>query len=60
MSQVQLSGKIAIITGAARGIGFEIGRALAHAGAQVGLVDVNATEAEQAAGVSIGLVDSDT
>ena len=49
MSQVQLSGKIAIITGAARGIGFEIGRALAHSGAQVGLVDVNATEAEQAA-----------
>jgi 3-oxoacyl-[acyl-carrier protein] reductase len=48
MSHILLAGKTAIITGAARGIGFEIGRALAQAGAQVGLVDVNQTEVEQA------------
>jgi 3-oxoacyl-[acyl-carrier protein] reductase len=49
MSQIHLAGKTAIVTGAARGIGFEIGRALAHAGAQVGLADVNQAEAGQAA-----------
>jgi 3-oxoacyl-[acyl-carrier protein] reductase len=49
MSHILLAGKTAIVTGAARGIGFEISRALARAGAQVGLVDVNQTEAKQAA-----------
>jgi 3-oxoacyl-[acyl-carrier protein] reductase len=49
MNHIHLAGKTAIITGAARGIGFEIGRALAQAGAKVGLVDVNQAEAAQAA-----------
>jgi 3-oxoacyl-[acyl-carrier protein] reductase len=49
LNEINLAGKTAIITGAARGIGYEIGRALALAGAQVGLVDVNLPEAEQAA-----------
>jgi len=54
LNQINLSGKIAVVTGAARGIGFEIGRALALAGAQVGLVDVNLEEAEQAAATLAG------
>ncbi len=41
-----LKNKIAVVTGAARGIGFEIARILAQAGACVGLVDVNASEIE--------------
>ena len=54
LNQIDLAGKIAVVTGAARGIGFEIGRALALAGAQVGLVDVNLEEAEQAAATLTG------
>lgn len=49
MNQIHLAGKTAIVTGAARGIGFEISRALAQAGAKVGLVDWDAAQAEQAA-----------
>lgn len=49
LNQINLAGKTAVVTGAARGIGFEIGRALALAGARVGLVDVNLAEAKQAA-----------
>lgn len=44
-----LNGKVAVITGGARGIGFEIGQKLAEAGACVGLVDVNQPEVEAAA-----------
>jgi 3-oxoacyl-[acyl-carrier protein] reductase len=47
--RAMLDGKIAIVTGAGRGIGFEIGRALAAAGAAVALVDVDGTLVEQAA-----------
>jgi len=35
MVNFSLEGKIALITGAAHGIGFSIGRALAEAGAQI-------------------------
>jgi NAD(P)-dependent dehydrogenase (short-subunit alcohol dehydrogenase family) len=44
-----LEGKVAIVTGAARGIGLEIAEQLAAAGTCVGLVDVDAYEAAQAA-----------
>lgn len=42
-------GKVAIVTGSARGIGFAIGQELAKAGARVALVDLKADLAEQAA-----------
>lgn len=45
-----LDEKIAIVTGAGRGIGFEIGRTLAAAGAAVALVDIDVELVEQAAG----------
>jgi 3-oxoacyl-[acyl-carrier protein] reductase len=41
MTQTTLDGKCAIITGAARGIGLEVARVLAQAGAAVALVDVD-------------------
>jgi NAD(P)-dependent dehydrogenase (short-subunit alcohol dehydrogenase family) len=44
-----LSGKTALVTGGARGLGFAMGRALGNRGARVMLFDVNATEAEAAA-----------
>ena len=42
-------GKVAIVTGSARGIGFAIGQELAKAGARVALVDLKADLAKQAA-----------
>ena len=44
-----LQGKVAIVTGGARGIGLEIGRALAGAGAMVALGDVQGGLAETSA-----------
>jgi NAD(P)-dependent dehydrogenase (short-subunit alcohol dehydrogenase family) len=44
-----LEGKAAIVTGAARGIGFEISRVLARAGAMVTLVDLRADDVREAA-----------
>ena len=44
-----LNGRVAIVTGAGRGIGFEIARTLAMAGAATALVDVDGPLAEQAA-----------
>lgn len=44
-----LDTRVAIVTGAGRGIGFEIAGRLAAAGARVGLVDVNAEDVVQAA-----------
>jgi NAD(P)-dependent dehydrogenase (short-subunit alcohol dehydrogenase family) len=45
----QLIGKVAIVTGAARGIGLAIARRYAHEGAQVVLADVLADAVEKAA-----------
>jgi NAD(P)-dependent dehydrogenase (short-subunit alcohol dehydrogenase family) len=49
MSEMMFEGKVAIVTGSARGIGFAIGQELAKAGARVALVDLKADLAEQAA-----------
>jgi NAD(P)-dependent dehydrogenase (short-subunit alcohol dehydrogenase family) len=46
---MQLEGKVAVVTGAARGIGLGIARHLAAAGAKVALVDLDAGEAAAAA-----------
>ncbi|HRK41791.1 MAG TPA: L-iditol 2-dehydrogenase [Gemmobacter sp.] len=50
---MRLTGKTALITGAARGIGLEFARAYIAEGARVALADINA-EAAQAAAASLG------
>ncbi len=47
MNQIMLKNKSAIITGAARGIGLEIARVLAQAGARVALIDLDKELAQQ-------------
>jgi NAD(P)-dependent dehydrogenase (short-subunit alcohol dehydrogenase family) len=49
VARYELSGKVALVTGAARGIGFETARALIGRGASVVLVDLAADDAERAA-----------
>ncbi|SMR45420.1 unnamed protein product [Zymoseptoria tritici ST99CH_3D1] len=49
LSQFQLDGKVAAVTGGARGIGLEVTRALAEAGAKVALVYTSSKDAEESA-----------
>ena len=49
MAAYELNGKVAIVTGAARGIGFATARALIARGASVAVVDLDPGAAEQAA-----------
>ncbi len=49
MSSFQLPGKVALVTGGARGIGFQTARALHQKGAAVVIVDLDPVDAERAA-----------
>ncbi|KAK4508441.1 hypothetical protein PRZ48_002179 [Zasmidium cellare] len=49
LSQFQLNGKVAAVTGGARGIGLEVVRALAEAGAQVALIYTSSKDADATA-----------
>ena len=53
MSGLDLNGRVALVTGAARGIGLETARALHARGASVALLDLDQKQAEAAAG-SVG------
>ncbi len=49
MPSYDLSGKVALVTGAARGIGFEAARQLHLCGASVAVLDLDAEQAREAA-----------
>jgi NAD(P)-dependent dehydrogenase (short-subunit alcohol dehydrogenase family) len=54
-SRMDISGKTAIVTGAASGIGLGIATALAEAGANVVMADIQKDAVEQAAHASLAL-----
>lgn len=58
--QVDLAGKVAVVTGAARGIGRAIADALANNGARVAYTDLSLSEAETAAQAANATSTSDT
>lgn len=49
MNAIDLTAKVAVVTGAAQGIGFAVAQRLIHSGATVACWDVNANAAEKAA-----------
>jgi 2-dehydro-3-deoxy-L-rhamnonate dehydrogenase (NAD+) len=49
MNQIDLQGQVAVITGAARGIGFAIAQRILRSGGQVSLWDIDARKLEDAA-----------
>lgn len=49
MERYDLNGKVALVTGAARGIGFEAARQMHLRGASVAVLDLDPTEAQEAA-----------
>lgn len=67
MSRYDLAGKVVLITGAARGIGFETARIAYRRGASVALIDLDQTAAAEAAstigpraiGIGANVVDTD-
>src|SRR5438552_1601109 len=51
-----LTGKLAIVTGAARGIGAGIARVMASQGARVAILDLDGAEAEKTAAAKAGVI----